>query len=99
MVARYLGVVEAVGSNPATQIKKPQYFHIAVFYFLNMIGATVIGAICQSIISVIHQPKPIYTAFLVINIASLVVNIVCFVCDLHKNKKQKNIFISKTRNL
>ena len=58
------------------------------FFWIICFG-TVIGAICQSIISVIHQPKPIYTAFLVINIASLVVNIVCFVYDLHKNKKQK----------
>ena len=33
MVARYLGVVEAVGSNPATQTKKGRFVRVSLLVF------------------------------------------------------------------
>jgi preprotein translocase subunit SecE len=45
---------------------------------------TVIGAIYWSVISVLQQPRPLFIAFLAINIVSLIVNIVCWVIDSKK---------------
>ena len=45
---------------------------------------TVIGAIYWSVISVLKQPRPLFIAFLAINIVSLIVNIVCWVIDSKK---------------
>ena len=45
---------------------------------------TVIGAIYWSVISVLQQLRPLFIAFLAINIVSLIVNIVCWVIDSKK---------------
>ena len=45
---------------------------------------TAIGAIYWSVMSTLQQPKPLFIAFLVINIVSLIVNIVCWVIDSKK---------------
>ena len=50
---------------------------------------TVIGAIYWSVISVLQQPRPLFIAFLAINIVSLIVNIVCWVID-SKKRNTKN---------
>ena len=50
---------------------------------------TVIGAIYWSVISVLQQPRPLFIAFLAINIVSLIVNMVCWVIDT-KNTNIKN---------
>ncbi len=47
---------------------------------------SVIVAIYWSAISMLRQPKPLYTAFLIINLTALVVNVICFVIDRNKNK-------------
>lgn len=47
---------------------------------------TAIGALYWSAISVLQQPRPLLIAFLAINMASLVVNIVCWVIDSKKTK-------------
>ena len=55
---------------------------------------TVIGAIYWSVISVLQQPRPLFIAFLAINIVSLVVNIVCWFID-SKKTNTKNWFCIK----
>jgi len=49
---------------------------------------TVIGAVFWSVISVLQQPRPLFITFLVINIVSLVVNIVCWVIDSKKRNTE-----------
>ena len=45
---------------------------------------TVIGAIYWSVTSMLQQPRPLFIAFLAINIVSLVINLVCWVIDSKK---------------
>ena len=49
---------------------------------------TVIGAIYWSAMSMLQQPKNLFTIFLIVNIISLITNIICFVID-KKKKKEK----------
>ena len=49
---------------------------------------TVIGAIYWSAMSMLQQPTILFTVFLIINIVSLITNIICFVID-KKKKKEK----------
>ncbi len=49
---------------------------------------TVIGAVFWSAIFVLQQSRPLFIAFLVINIISLVVNIICWVIDSKKTNTQ-----------
>jgi hypothetical protein len=50
---------------------------------------TVIGAIFRSVISVLKQPPPLFIAFLIINILSLIINIICYVIDFKKTNTKK----------
>ena len=56
------------------------------FWIICMV--TVIGAVYWSVMSVIQQPSPLFVAFLAINIVSLIVNIICWIIDIKKTKKQ-----------
>ena len=49
---------------------------------------TSLGALFWSGSSLLQQPAPLVIAFLVINIISLITNIVCWIMDTKKNKKQ-----------
>ena len=49
---------------------------------------TSLGALFWSVSSLLQQPAPLFIAFLVINIISLITNIVCWIMDTKKNKKQ-----------
>ncbi len=56
------------------------------FWIVCMI--TSLGALCWSVTSLLQQPAPLFIAFLVINIICLAANIVCWIIDAKKNKKQ-----------
>ena len=45
---------------------------------------TAIGAIYWSAISMLRQPKPIFTVFLIVNIVVFIVDVVCFIIDKKK---------------
>ena len=49
---------------------------------------TSLGAIFWSATSLMQQPAPLFIAFLVINVISLITNAVCWVIDFKQNKKQ-----------
>ena len=48
---------------------------------------TAIGSIYWSVMSLLQNSKPIFMAFLIINIVVLIVDIVCFIVDKKKNAK------------
>ena len=54
-----------------------------IFFWIICI-ITVMGSIYWSVISIMQQPRPLFVAFLAINIVSLIVNIVCWVIDSKK---------------
>ncbi len=58
----------------------------AFFWIICVI--TSLGAIMWSATSIMQQPTPLYIAFLVINVICLAVNVVCWIIDAKKNKKQ-----------
>ena len=58
-------------------------------FFWIICFVTVIGAIYWSAMFVMQQPRPLFIAFLGINLVSLIVNIVCLIFDLRKNKSKK----------
>ena len=45
---------------------------------------TAVGAIYWSAMSLLQQSKPIFIAFLIVNIAVLIINIVCLMIDKKK---------------
>ena len=49
---------------------------------------TSLGAIFWSATSLMQQPAPLFIAFLVINVISLITNAVCWIIDFKQNKKQ-----------
>ena len=55
--------------------------------FWIMIFITPIGAIYWSVMSMLQQPKTLFTAFLIVNIIALITNIACFIIDKKKNKE------------
>ena len=57
-------------------------------FFWIICFVTVIGAIFWSVMSVLQQSRPLFIAFLAINIVSLVVNIVCWVIDSKKRNTE-----------
>lgn len=54
-----------------------------IFFWIICI-VTVLVALYWSVTSVLQQPRPLFIAFLVINIVSLVVNAVCWIIDSKK---------------
>ena len=49
---------------------------------------TSLGAIFWSATSLMQQVTPLFIAFLVINIISLITNVVCWIIDVKKSKKK-----------
>ena len=45
---------------------------------------TVIGALFWSAMLVIQQPRPLFIAFLVINIMVLIIDVACLIVDIRK---------------
>ena len=45
---------------------------------------TVIGALFWSAMFVIQQPRPLFIAFLVINIVVLMIDVACLIVDIRK---------------
>lgn len=56
-------------------------------FFWIVCFVTVIGAIYWSCMSMLQQSKILFAIFLIINVISLIVNIICFTID--KKKKQQ----------
>ena len=48
--------------------------------------ATIIGAIYWSVISLLQSRSTIFTVFLILNIAVLIINIICLIIDRKKGK-------------
>ena len=59
------------------------------FFFIVCL-VTVIGAIVWSAVSLLQEPRPLFIAFLAINVASLAVNTVCFAIDIKNTNTTKN---------
>ncbi len=57
------------------------------FFWIICIVTALVG-IYWSVISLIQQPRPMFIAFIAINILSLIVNLVCWIIDKKKTKKQ-----------
>lgn len=58
---------------------------------------TVIGAIYWSAISVIQQPRLLFVLFFIVNIISLVVDIICWIIDYRKQRNKAD-FCQNTVN-
>ena len=58
-------------------------------FFWIVCFVTVIGAIYWSTMFVMQQPRPLFIAFLAINIVSLLINVGWFIIDIQRNKSQK----------
>ncbi len=50
---------------------------------------TSLGAIFWSVTSLMQQTTPLFIAFFIINILSLITNIVCWIIDIKKTKKDR----------
>lgn len=53
-------------------------------FFWIICFVTTIGAIYWSAMSLLQQSKPVFTAFLIVNIVVLIIDIVCLVIDKKK---------------
>lgn len=58
-------------------------------FFWIVCFVTVVVAIYWSAMSVMQQPRPLFIAFLVINLVSLIITTVCLIFDIRKNKIKK----------
>ena len=58
----------------------------AFFWIVCLI--TSIGALYWSVASLMQQTTPLFIAFLVINVTSLITNAVCWIIDVKKSKKK-----------
>ena len=58
----------------------------AFFWIVCLI--TSIGALYWSVTSLMQQVTPLFIAFLVINVISLITNAVCWIIDVKKSKKK-----------
>ena len=59
----------------------------AFFWIVCLI--TSFGAIVWSVTSLLQQISPLFIAFLVINVISLITNAVCWIIDIKKAKKDR----------
>ena len=58
----------------------------AFFWIVCLI--TSFGAIVWSATSLLQQISPLFIAFLIINVISLITNVICWVIDAKKSKKK-----------
>lgn len=59
----------------------------AFFWIVCLI--TSFGAIVWSATSLLQQISPLFIAFLIINVISLITNVICWVIDIKKTKKDR----------
>lgn len=50
---------------------------------------TSLGALFWSATSLLQQISPLFIAFLIINVISLITNVICWVIDIKKTKKDR----------